>query len=133
MKGSVGSVVTNTTVRCIGMNGIKNTYSEFVRRDTQHDTRMTRSAGRVAVETYVLDVLGRCVSTKTQEGMTRHVYDDNWQVIPDIDSQNNIVASWQYDAWGNAVDEAVSAPALASLRCHFQYREWSVFHHGELV
>ncbi len=78
-------------------------------------------------------MLGRCVSTTTQEGMTRHVYDDNWQVIPDIDSQNNIVASWQYDAWGNAVDEAVSAPALASLRCRFQYREWSVFHHGELV
>ena len=42
-----------------------------------------------------------------------------------VDSQNNVVARWQYDAWGNIIDERVSVPALASLRYRFQCREWS--------
>ena len=42
-----------------------------------------------------------------------------------VDSSNNIVARWQYDAWGNVVDESVSVPALAKLRYRFQGREWS--------
>ena len=44
-----------------------------------------------------------------------------------VDSQNNVVASWQYDAWGNVVDEyiAPSAAALATLRYRFQGRERS--------
>ncbi len=42
-----------------------------------------------------------------------------------VDSQNNIVARWQYDAWGNATDEEVSIPALAAIRYRFQCREWS--------
>ena len=44
-----------------------------------------------------------------------------------IDSQNNIVARWQYDAWGNVVEEEISstATALASLRYRFQCRECS--------
>ena len=42
------------------------------------------------------------------------------------DSSNNIVARWQYDAWGNVVDEEVSIPVLAKLRYRFQGREWSV-------
>jgi RHS repeat-associated protein len=42
-----------------------------------------------------------------------------------VDSQNNIVARWQYDAWGNVVDEEVSVPALAAIRYRFQGREWS--------
>ena len=44
-----------------------------------------------------------------------------------VDSQNNVVARWQYDAWGNVVDEYVApfATALASLRYRFQDREWS--------
>ena len=121
-------------------------------------------------ESYTYDALGRRVSTTTREGTTRHVYDDNWQVIADIDeqgnviasyvwgegidnllavtignatyyaltdiqgtvwgyvdSQNNIVARWQYDAWGNVLSEHVapSAAALARLRYRFQGREWS--------
>ena len=112
--------------------------------------------------------LGHRVSTTTLEGRTRHVYDNNWQVIADIDeqgnvvasyvwgegidkllavtidgatyypltdiqgsvwgyvdSQNNVVARWQYDAWGNVIDESVSVLALASLLYRFQGREWS--------
>ena len=122
----------------------------------------------VFAEGYEYDALGRRVATANMEGTTRHVYDDNWQVVADIDangnviasyiwgdgidnllavkvggasyypltdirgtvwgyidSQNNVVARWQYDAWGNVVDESVSVPALASLRYRFQCREWS--------
>jgi RHS repeat-associated protein len=122
----------------------------------------------VFAESYAYDALGRRVSTTKLEGTTRHVYDDNWQVVADVgtngnviasyvwgdgidwllavkiggasyypltdiqgtiwgyvDSQNNVVARWQYDAWGNVVDEDVSAPALAKLRYRFQCREWS--------
>ena len=44
-----------------------------------------------------------------------------------VDSQNNVVARWQYDAWGNVISEEVapSAAALARLRYRFQGREWS--------
>ena len=128
------------------------------------------STNGVFAEGYAYDALSRRVSTTTLEGTTRHVYDDNWQVIADIDengsvvasyvwgedidnllavniggatyyaltdiqgtvwgyvdSQNNVVASWTYDAWGNVVDEYVApfATALASLRYRFQGREWS--------
>ena len=122
----------------------------------------------VFAEGYAYDALGRRVSTTTAEGTTRHVYDDNWQVIADIDEQgnvvasytwgagidrllavrigganyypltdiqgtvwgyvdsaNNVVARWQYDAWGNVVDEDVSVAALATLRYRFQGRELS--------
>ena len=122
----------------------------------------------VFAEGYEYDALGRRVSTTTLEGTTRHVCDDGWQVIADldangdvvasyvwrdgidrllavkvggasyypltdvqgtvwgyVDSQNNVVARWRYDAWGNVVDEFVSVPAFASLRYRFQCREWS--------
>ena len=122
----------------------------------------------VFAESYEYDALGRRVATANMEGSTRHVYDDNWQVVADldeqenviasytwgegidnllavkvggasyyplrdiqgtvwgyVDSQNNVVARWRYDAWGNVVDESVSVPELASLRYRFQGREWS--------
>ena len=122
----------------------------------------------VFAEGYAYDALGRRVATANMEGTTYHVYDDNWQVVADVDtngnviasyvwgdgidnllavnvggasyypltdiqgtvwgyvdSQNNVVARWQYDAWGNVVDESVSVPALATLRYRFQCREWS--------
>ena len=128
------------------------------------------STNGVFAESYTYDALGRRVTTITLEGTTRHVYDNNWQVVADIDeqgsvvasyvwgegvdkllavtiggatyyaltdiqgtvwgyvdSQNNVVACWQYDAWGNVVDEYVAASAapLASIRYRFQGREWS--------
>ena len=128
------------------------------------------STNGVFAESYTYDALSRHVSTTTLEGTTRHVYDNNWQCIADIDengnvvasytwgegidrllavtiggatyypltdiqgtvwgyvdSQNNIVARWQYDAWGNVLSEEIdpSAAALASLRYRFQGREWS--------
>ena len=126
------------------------------------------STNGVFAEGYAYDALGRRAATTTREGTTRHVYDDGWQVVADIDgegnvlasyvwgegidrllavkiggesyypltdiqgtvwgyvnSQNNIVARWQYDAWGNVVEESVSVPALATLRYRFQGREWS--------
>jgi len=126
------------------------------------------STNGVFAEGYAYDALGRRAATTTREGTTRHVYDDNWQVVADIDgqgnvlvsyvwgegidrllavklgeatyypltdvqgtvwgyvdSQNNIVARWQYDAWGNVMGEEVSVPALAAIRYRFQCREWS--------
>ena len=128
------------------------------------------SANGVFAEGYAYDALCRRVSTTTREGTTRHVYDDSWQVVADldedgdvvasytwcdgidnllavkvggstyypltdiqgtvwgyVDSQNNVVARWQYDAWGNVVDEAIApnAAALATIRYRFQGREWS--------
>ena len=117
------------------------------------------STNGVFAEGYAYDALNRRISTTTQEGTTRHVYDNNWQVVADIDeqgniiasyvwgegidkllavtiggatyypltdiqgtvcgyvdSQNNVVARWQYDAWGNVLDEEVSVPMLARLR-----------------
>ena len=41
------------------------------------------------------------------------------------DSQNNLVARWTYDAWGNVLSEFCVVPALASVRYRFQGREWS--------
>jgi len=122
----------------------------------------------VFAEGYEYDALGRRIATANMEGTTRHVYDDNWQVVADVDtngnvivsyvwgdgidnllavkvggvsyypltdiqgtvwgyvdSQNNVVARWRYDAWGNVVDEFVSIPALANVRYRFQCREWS--------
>ena len=128
------------------------------------------STNGVFAESYAYDALNRRVLTTTLEGTTRHIYDNNWQVIADIDeqgsvialyvwgegidnllavaiggatyypltdiqgtvwgyvdSQNNVVARWQYDAWGNVLSEYVtpSAAALATLRYRFQGREWS--------
>ena len=128
------------------------------------------STNGVFAEGYEYDAIGRRVSTTTAEGRTRHVYDNNWQGIADIDeqgnvvasyvwgkgidkllavtidgatyypltdiqgtvwgyvdSQNNVVARWQYDAWGNVVDEEIApnVAALASIRYRFQCREWS--------
>ena len=128
------------------------------------------STNGVFAESYTYDALGRRVTTTTLEGTTRHVYDNNWQCIADIDEQGNVVASyvwgegidkllavtvggvtyyaltdiqgtvwcyvdgnnndvarWQYDAWGNVLSEYVSpsAVALSKLRHRFQGREWS--------
>ncbi|MBR2837437.1 MAG: RHS repeat-associated core domain-containing protein, partial [Kiritimatiellae bacterium] len=128
------------------------------------------STNGVFAESYTYDALNRRASTTTLEGTTRHIYDNNWQVIADIDeqgsviasytwgegidnllavtiggatyypltdvqgtiwgyvdSQNNVVARWQYDAWGNVLSEDISpsAAALATLRYRFQGREWS--------
>ena len=124
----------------------------------------------VFAESYAYDALNRRVATTTLEGTTRHVYDNNWQCIADVDeagnviasytwgegidkllavaiggatyyaltdiqgtvwgyvdSQNNVVACWKYDAWGNVLAGYVSpsAVALTALRYRFQGREWS--------
>ena len=119
-------------------------------------------------ESYAYDALGRRVSTTTQEGTIRHIYDDRWQCIADIDenntvvcsyvwgegidnllavkvggnayypltdiqgtvwgyvdSANNVVAHFDYDAWGNILASISTVPALARNRYRFQGREWS--------
>ena len=48
----------------------------------------------VFAEGYAYDALGRRAATTTREGTTRHVYDEGWQVIADIDGQGNVLASY---------------------------------------
>ena len=42
-----------------------------------------------------------------------------------VDANNNIVARYEYDAWGNILSSTSSIPALARNRYRFQGREWS--------
>ena len=119
-------------------------------------------------ESYAYDALGRRVSTTTLDGTIRHIYDDSWQCIADVDEQGNVVASYvwgegidnllavnigyasyypitdiqgtvwgyvdsannvvahfDYDAWGNILSAISTVPALARNRYRFQGREWS--------
>ena len=52
--------------------------------NSQHQL-VSVSTNGVFAERYTYDALSRRVSTTTLEGTTRHVYDNNWQVIADID------------------------------------------------
>ena len=63
------------------------------------------STNGVFAESYAYDALNRRVSTTTSEGTTRHVYDDNWQCIADIDEQGNVVASY---TWGEGIDKLLA-------------------------
>ena len=169
----IGNRITSTdlgTNRTYTANSL-NQYSAITTSDLGLQTSSFEpqfDADGIFAEGYAYDALGRRVATTTREGTTRHVYDDGWQVIADIDGQGNVLASyvwgegidrllavkigeatyypltdvqgtvwgyvdssnavvarWQYDAWGNVVDESVSVPALATLRYRFQCRERS--------
>ena len=63
------------------------------------------STNGVFAESYVYDALGRRVSTTTLEGTVRHVYDDNWQVIADLDSNGNVLRSY---VWGEGIDRLLA-------------------------
>ena len=63
------------------------------------------STNGVFAEGYAYDALSRRVSTTTLEGTTRHVYDDNWQVIADIDENGSVVASY---VWGEDIDNLLA-------------------------
>ena len=63
------------------------------------------STNSVFAESYAYDALGRRVSTTNAEGTVRHVYDDNWQCIADIDEQGNAVASY---VWGGGIDNLLA-------------------------
>ena len=54
---------------------------------------------------YEYDALGRRVSTTTVKGTTRHVYDNNWQVVADIDENGDVVASY---TWGEGIDKLLA-------------------------
>ena len=56
-------------------------------------------------EGYAYDALGRRVSTTTAEGTVRHVYDDRWQVISDLDEQGGVIASY---VWGEGIDSLLA-------------------------
>ena len=52
-------------------------------------------------EGYAYDALGRRVATTTQQGTIRHIYDNNWQCIADIDATGNVLFSY---VWGDGID-----------------------------
>ena len=63
------------------------------------------STNGVFAESYAYDALGRRVSTTTLEGAVRHVYDDSWQCIADIDEGGNVVCSY---VWGEGIDKLLA-------------------------
>ena len=71
------------------------------------------------------DGIDRLLAVKVGDASYYPLADIQGTVWGYVDSQNNVVARWRYDAWGSVVDESVSVPALASLRYRFQCREWS--------
>ena len=56
-------------------------------------------------EAYAYDALGRRVTTRNAVGTERHVYDDNWQVIADLDEDGNVVRSY---VWGEGIDRLLA-------------------------
>ena len=60
------------------------------------------------------DALGRRVTTTNLKGVERHVYDENWQVIADLDESGEVVRLY-----------VASAEELRAVRYRFQGREWS--------
>ena len=56
-------------------------------------------------EAYAYDALGRRVTTTNAEGTERHVYDDNWQVIADLDASGNVIRSY---IWAEGIDRLLT-------------------------
>ena len=56
-------------------------------------------------EAYAYDALGRRVTTRNAVGTERHVYDDNWQVIADLDANGGIIRSY---VWGEGIDRLLA-------------------------
>ena len=47
----------------------------------------------------------RRVTTTNAEGTERHVYDDSWQVVADLDEDGNVVRSY---VWGEGIDKLLA-------------------------
>ena len=56
-------------------------------------------------ESYSYDALGRRVTTRNAEGTERHVYDDSWQVVADLDEGGNVLRSY---VWGEGIDRLLA-------------------------
>ena len=56
-------------------------------------------------EAYSYDALGRRVKTRNAEGTERHVYDDSWQVVADLDEGGNVLRSY---VWGEGIDRLLA-------------------------
>ena len=56
-------------------------------------------------ESYSYDALGRRVTTRNAEGTERHVYDDSWQVVADLDEDGNPIRSY---VWGEGIDRILA-------------------------
>ena len=54
---------------------------------------------------YRYDALGRRVTTRNAEGAERHVYDDSWQVVADLDEGGNVLRSY---VWGEGIDRLLA-------------------------
>jgi len=63
------------------------------------------STNGVFAEGYAYDAMGRRVSTTTLEGAVRHVYDDSWQCLADIDENGNVICSY---VWGEGIDKLLA-------------------------
>jgi RHS repeat-associated protein len=72
--------------------------------DSQYQLISVATNG-VFAEGYSYDALGRRVATTTFEGTIRHVYDNNWQCIADVDTNGNVLCSY---VWGDGIDNLLA-------------------------
>ncbi len=72
--------------------------------DSQYQLVSVATNG-VFAEGYAYDALGRRVATMTSEGTVRHIYDNNWQCIADVDATGNVLFSY---VWGDGIDNLLA-------------------------
>ena len=72
--------------------------------DSQYQLISVATNG-VFAEGYAYDALGRRVATMTSEGTVRHIYDNNWQCIADMDVNGNVLCSY---VWGDGIDNLLA-------------------------
>ena len=59
----------------------------------------------VFAESYAYDALGRRAATTSSAGTERHVYDESWQVIADIDESGHVIRAYE---WGEGIDQLLA-------------------------
>mgnify|MGYP002679644250 FL=1 len=59
----------------------------------------------VFAESYAYDALGRRAATTSAAGTERHVYDESWQVIADIDESGHVIRAYE---WGEGIDQLLA-------------------------
>ena len=56
-------------------------------------------------ESYAYDALGRRAATTSAAGTERHVYDESWQVIADVDESGRVIRAYE---WGEGIDRLLA-------------------------
>lgn len=82
--------------------GADGSWVRYVRSDGGAVTARVSVAGMSA---YAYDALGRRAATTSAAGTERHVYDESWQVIADIDESGHVIRAYE---WGDGIDQLLA-------------------------